>query len=294
MFDNEKSQSISGCITYSIDHYDGDERVIHELAHHLRRELQDKIIGAYLHGSQATQEANAFSDVDALVILRDLDNRSAEKAVLKKLIHSQKYFYKLDPLQHHGWFILKESQLKQYPQTYFPHEIFEYCRSLYPDKGRELSICYDESRIDYVQPLRDLCASLLGKLDRGWRPQNLYSLKSFLSEFMLLPALYVQARDRAGVFKKFSFSKARHDFTAEQWLIMDEISVIRAEWHYTINRWQKYLLTRSNKYFRKMAVQFAAPKIPDEIDQKLAGDFYERTKLLIDQILVKIHEFESN
>ena len=85
-----------------------------------------------VHGSVATNELVQFSDFDGLIILNEGYKNS--KALRNFIKNSMKEIYKFDPLQHHGWFIITKNQLQQYPQTYFPHELYKKAKVIYPNK----------------------------------------------------------------------------------------------------------------------------------------------------------------
>ena len=60
--------------------------------------------------------------------------------------------------------------------------------------------------------------------------RGMYQLKSLLSKVMLLPALYAQARDGCGAFKRDTFDMARDDFSDREWFSVLESTEIRAMW----------------------------------------------------------------
>ncbi|MDO8549620.1 MAG: hypothetical protein Q7S39_05655 [Ignavibacteria bacterium] len=242
----------------------------------IRNLLYGENLNVLVHGSIGTREENFYSDYDGLVIIKNELFNSKKKLsdACLKLHRCLKILYQFDPLQHHGWFILTESDLKNYPQTYFPHELFEFSRSLLPDKGLEIEISLKDS-YDYLEPFNNLSQAIMKKVDSK-KLKNLYALKGLLSQFMLLPSLYCQARDKKGIFKKFSFDEARKDFAEDEWAVMDIVSEIRKNWHYDINALQKWMLTRTNKYFRRFIIPFAAPSIPADIKSKLTDDFYKQ------------------
>jgi predicted nucleotidyltransferase len=267
---------------------------ITELSKYLNKELKDDLYGAYIHGSIGADEKIHYSDVDALVILRDdvFKNPTRLAATAYKLNRALKYFYKIDPLQHHGWFVLTEGDLRDYPQTYFPHELFNHARSLLPDKGINIKICFDPEKQDYETPFLDLARGIRMQLEKGCCPRNMYQLKGLLSRFMLLPAVYCQARDIKGVFKKFSFDAARKDFSTSAWAIMDEVSVIRANWHYSLNPVRRYFMTRRSPLWIRLKRNIG-PRIPPCLKKHLSTGFYQRMLNLIEQMEEKLHEIQA-
>jgi hypothetical protein len=269
----------------SLETYQGPDPVVQALGRYLHKNLRHDLYGAYIHGSLALDEKVAYSDLDALVIIKDdvFRRRKRLEKVAYTLKRSLKYFYKIDPLQHHGWFTLAERDLSDHPQTYFPRELFAHAKSLLPDQGLDIKLCVDPGSQDYEKPFRNLAASIGHQLERRAYPANMYQLKGLLSRFMLLPALYCQAKYRRGMFKKFSFAEARKDFPPPAWSIMDDVSAVRREWHYSMNGVQRYLMTRSSPFWVRLK-RTIGPGIPDDLKKKLSADFYQRILDLVGQM----------
>jgi len=248
---------------------------------YLERFLKGDLVGAYVHGSLGICEEIAYSDFDALTILKDEVFESSKRLAraAKKLNHARTIMLNFDPLQHHGWFVLTELDLKCYCNAYFPIELFGHAKSLFNDKGLELKISLRESNSEIEKAFEKMANAIIRKIENRRYPTNLYHLKGLLSEFMLLPALYIQARDRRGIYKKESFNLARVDFDSEEWAIMDEVSEIRTNWNYEISALTKRLMCRPHVLSRYFAKNFA-PAIPEKIGCVLSAEFYVRMKKL--------------
>lgn len=255
--------------------YSGNNRIVLELMARLESELKEHLYGAYLHGSLATQEEIRYSDFDALVILKDTVFEEVKRlfSIAIKLNQLRQIMHQFDPLQHHGWFVLTESMLKNHPVAYFPTELFKHSVSLLSSKGLEFDLFYDLNEIDFEAPFWKLSNDFLKKMNRNYRPQNSFAIKSLLSEFMLLPALYLQLKNKKAVYKKHSFEEARKDFTDREWEIMDRVSKIREEWNYQSSAIQKFLLCHKNNTVRKLFRKYAPP-VSKDIEEKLTEEFY--------------------
>ena len=125
-----------------VESYKGANIHVLKMMAYLSEYLQDELVGAYVHGSLGTYEEISYSDFDALVIVQNRVFASAQKLTkfAKSLSSARSIMYEFDPLQHHGWFVLSEKDLDNYPQYYFPVELFKYSKSLLPDKGLELKV----------------------------------------------------------------------------------------------------------------------------------------------------------
>lgn len=246
-------------------------------------DLKDDLVGAYLHGSLGTYEEVFFSDFDALVIIKDevfeIPERLAQ--VAHKIYSAQAIMFDFDPLQHHGWVVLTEADLRFYPEDQFPRELFRYAKSLFPHHGREFNICSQDPSRNVLQGFENLSQSAAKLIARSRSIRNLFELKILLSQFMLLPSLYVEMRDRKGIYKKFSFETARVDFNSADWSIMEDVSSIRDKWFYEISpRWRK-LMTKPTRFSRFLARTYS-PAVPREMKVILSDVFYQRMSNLIE------------
>jgi hypothetical protein len=269
------------------DYYEYKNIYVDSLKNYLKC-VQNEIFEIYLHGSLGANEEKIFSDFDALVIIKDdaFKNRFRLYHLFYRLHKSRKIMFSMDPLQHHGWFVLYESQLKDYPATYFPPELFNYAKSLLDNEDLNITIKIP-SDIEYNIPFIKLARSLINTTVLI-KTNNVYKLKGFLSRVMLLPALYCQARDKRGIFKKYAFEEARKDFDKNIWAPVEIASEIRLKWHYKINPFQKFLLTRSNTYLRKVGV-LLAPSVPNDLRALIPDNYDKQVSILLNKMASKLN-----
>ena len=281
--------------TIEVERYNGANGYVLQMTGYLDKYLYDDLFGVYVHGSLGTCEEIAYSDFDALVIIKNnvLENPGRLAYVAKKLYGARKFMHKMDPLQHHGWFVLTENDLEDYPQNYFPKELFKYAKSLFPVKGFNIKFSPDPLEQDSRAPFYGLAMSMRVELENEDYPRDMYQLKGLLSRFMLLPALYCLAKNGKGIFKKFSFAEAKKDFSDPVWRIMDEVSAIRREWRCSVNILQRYLISRTSPMLLRFKRKIG-PKVPADIKKKLSLDFYEAILDLIEQMEEKLHEIKVN
>ena len=102
--------------------------------------------------------------------------------------------------------------LGYYCEAYFPVALFTHAKSLLEDRGRVLTLRRRAAGYELSAAFVRMADSIQNQLEKNRYPNNMYQLKSLLSRVMLLPALYVQARDGTGVWKADSFEMARKDF----------------------------------------------------------------------------------
>lgn len=265
-----------------IELYKGQNEHVRRMMNFLNKHLKDDLIGAYVHGSLGTGEEVAYSDFDALAILKVEVFESTERlaGVARKLNRARKIMLDYDPLGHHGWFVLTELDLKFYCDAYFPVKLFQYAKSLFDNKGLELEISSRESRFETRKAFEKMAETVIRKIENRQYPANMYQLKSLLSQFMLLPALYLQTKNGKGVFKRESFEKAKINFDSVDWSIMDEVSNIRANWNSEISVFKKRMLCSPNVLSRNFAKKYV-PTISNRIKEILKDDFYYRMRHLV-------------
>jgi len=270
--------------TITVRPYDGSNKLIRELRS-LMKESPNFIQNIIVHGSVATNEGTLYSDFDGLIIVGTIDTKKSKRKYQKFIRDTLKPIYKADPFQHHGWFIIKENDFPNYPQTYFPYELFEYSRTL---GNTDLSFDIQVSdEINFYYPFKIMREKLL-ELILYRRPKNLYQLKSFLSGLMLMPCLYLQAKYRKGFYKKYSFGIAKGDFTVSSWQSIEKASLIRNTWEYKLNPIQKYLMKQPHIIFRKLTKYVLSPSIPSYYNSILNESFYRESLNLLDAMEERI------
>ena len=240
------------------------------MKNYLEKKISKYVTGVFLHGSLGTNELVQYSDFDALVILNHSTFNSKQSLinVATTLKKSERIMQKMDPLQHHGWFVLTEKELDDFPTRYFPPSLFEYAKCLIGNN--RFQIHYQNPANDTrLQLFKSYCNHLLSNINRIEQNLNYYEVKSLLSGFMLLPSVYLQLNSPEGVFKKDSFNLLKGALRQEEYEIMNQVSEIRANWVYQPPMMYKIILSLNsfaiNHFFKKKA----SGKIPTPLKKKL-------------------------
>lgn len=212
-------------ISLNLEQYEGEPQLPA-----LNSEALLPISHVLVHGSMATRDACAFSDIDIAVIVDDRQPFAPEKhraAVLelRRLLHAALAY---DPLMHHGLMFLPASALTRYDQRFLPIDALRFARVLHGPATLELTPTDAESNA-FAQTLRR-CADSLRKhvRDRQFL-QNDYLLKNFLSGALLMPARFLAARG-VYVYKRESFDIAREIFDKLDWDFIARCESLRAFW----------------------------------------------------------------
>lgn len=266
-----------------ISKYDGELNLINDLAQMIERDYSKLFHSVIVHGSVATNEVIPYSDFDGLLVVKDSLLNTKKLKKFKK--ESMKLILKFDPLQHHGWFQINESQLNDYPQYYLPYEILLHSKLIFPrTKSIEANLTVNKDEIDYKRSLKQLISSIQYQSNSDFKSERLYELKSLLSKVMLLPSMYYAAKYNKGIFKKDSFVTVKIDFNAVEWSCIDTASCIRANWSYSMNPIQKQIMTRPERLFRRLTKKYIAPKISDDIKKELDEEFFKSLNLFTQKI----------
>ena len=203
-----------------------------ELKQTLTAELNPRDVSVVIHGSIGSCETINYSDFDGLIVFSD--RVMADPVLLAKyalvFFQARRFLYKYDPLQHHGWFAISESQAKFWPETFLPTKALSEAAVIYGELPISIPRMKCLSRTDTYTILRKIIVGLEKEVSTGAYKKNLYFLKCTTSKIMLLPALYLQARYGESVSKKDSFKIAAADFSAEEWKVVKVASDLRERW----------------------------------------------------------------
>ena len=209
-----------------------DSPAMYGLQAYLLRHCAGDLRAAFVHGSYSTGDANAYSDLDTLVVLRTSVVEDSERllACALRLIPSNRYLLQCDLLQHHTHFVLTETDFHWYADVFFPRILFRYSTELFCDTHLSVVRARD-SAAECRRALDSMCRRFLGPPATDLL-MRAYHLKLHLSCFMILPALLSQVLGEA-CYKRDSFARVRDLYEPAEWRIMDEVSEIRQQWRQT-------------------------------------------------------------
>lgn len=256
--------------------------VVKQLQTLIKPKYTDLFYAVLAHGSVATNELIPYSDFDGLLIVKDDFVNSAKLESFKK--ESMKIILKFDPLQHHGWFQIKESDLQNYPENYLPVTTLNHAKLIFPKLESIILNLSINDNIDYKSNLIKMLNQFEKREAEHWRPKNMFQLKSILSQIMLVPCLYYSVKNNEGIFKRESFDAVRNNFTQDEWFVIEVASKIREEWNPQLNSVQRKILEIPNRLIRKAVVKFMPISIPDKHLDLLNEDFYSSLLLLTRKI----------
>ncbi len=259
--------------------YEYDLSVVKKIQNLIKEKYKHLFFTVIVHGSIGNNEVIPYSDFDGVLVVKDeyKDSRLLGKFIKK----SMRLIYQFDPLQHHGWFIICESQLKNYPESYFPAIIFENSKLIYPFNNSLTFNIVIKNQPDYKKKLLEIIDQIEFRINKRKSIYNVYELKCFLSQIMLLPSLYFSVRHNRAINKKDSFKEVKINFSDSEWMPIEIASKIRLNWNVKYNFIQLNLLTRSNMLLTKRISKYFYPKINEKVICLLDNNFYSNLKELI-------------
>jgi len=264
-----------------------NQEIIVKLVELINDKYHKIFVAVFVHGSISSNDVIKYSDFDGIYILKDRYQDSLE---LKRFLSdSMKIIYEFDPLQHHGWFHLLESELNDYKDNYLPVIALKNSICLFKRNNEDLIIESRTNQLDYVNSLIKNLNSINNLVKSNWTPKNIFQLKSFLSRIMLIPAQYYSAFNGKGILKKDSFIVIQKVFNQYEWFPIAIASEIREKWEYELNFFQKKIMTQNTTFSRKITKLFAAPSVPKNINKKLDDKFYNSLKSMIDEIFLRLN-----
>lgn len=195
----------------------------------LNSRFEGENLDLIIHGSYGDGDyLKGYSDLDTIIIARDNVFTPKELLKARKLVTETRYFqYRIDGLQHHGHLVLTEKMLLNYPEhSFLPLDTF-----------RKSGATVSETKnltINYFRDQKKMKSTFLERLDNVKKSfqrnsSSLYYQKIKISNLLLMPALFVQAKGDY-LYKKDSFDKAEEYLSEESWSSIEYASKIRSEW----------------------------------------------------------------
>lgn len=284
--EQKKTPGSGNAIQINIPAYQGHHKTILKIRNYIEENMSVDVVSAFLHGSTGTNELIPYSDFDGILILKDecLSDINRIKRIALEIQDTFGMMLELDPLQHHGWQLFSESDLLQYDDASFPVELFRHASTLFGKP--EIIITTDTAVTDYSKPFISLSNTILKKTEEKC-PVTLFEVKILLSEFMLLPAVFIQAKEKKGIFKRESFPAAAKYFTSDEWQIMNDISEVRLNWNYHLHERSE---RKAWKYRRiPLLAQVFHGNTPVTLRNRMENEFMQKMHRLVRLMQEKIN-----
>jgi hypothetical protein len=284
-FEKQKPNAPTTIKCTKINIYRGENPTAKKIQSQLQTTPHDAILAALVHGSIGDLNEIEFSDFDGILLI---DTSKIQHALqlheLRQLIKkTESLFLNQDALQHHGWAIFTNAELLQFSDHLFPLDIIIKSKCLFPNEEYVLKAQVFSENEQYKILLKHLCASILRKTNHLNTLKNQYIFKNLLSEIMLLPSAFLQAKNYKSIEKRHSFSTLKKEFSEIDAEILDWSSEIRLNW-------KQEKLTFKTKLFHRfkdagILISYLAPKTPETIIHQLNDSWRLRVVKLCENLL---------
>lgn len=271
-----------------ISPYRGNNAVAKKIQIHLQSAPQDAIVAVLVHGSIGELNEIEYSDFDGIILIDTNKIKfTSQLQELRRIIKkTELLFLEQDALQHHGWAIFTTTDLLAFKDHLFPFDLIRNSKCLFPNKEFAVAFHIQSENYQYKLLLKRLCNSILHKINHLQHLKNLYLFKNLLSEIMLLPSAFLQAKNNKSINKRDSFSNFKNEFPGIDTQIIDWSSGIRKNWR------QEKLTFKTTLFhqFRKSGItlSFLAPKTPQTIVQQLNEDWKQQVIRLCETLLKNV------
>lgn len=265
--------------------YKGDNTVVKLIQQQLQESTLTSIKAAIVHGSIGDGNEIGYSDFDGIVIVDANEIKNVKHLLeLHQLIKkTELLFFEQDALQHHGWAIFLLNDLRDFKDHLFPLELIQNGKTIFAADGFTIEAQNTSEKDQYKAVLNNLCSSIVHKASHLSTLRNQYIFKNLLSEIMLLPAAFLQAKYNKTISKKESFSNLKNDFPTIDITILNWASDVRLNWAQdSLN-----LKTQLFHQFKKagLPISFLAPKTPENILVQLDEKWKLQVILLCNSLL---------
>lgn len=198
--------------------YKGLERLVAQ-----KRSLVQNII---VQGSYGDFTNNNYSDLDIILYIEQSAIENQQKRLLLRKFIQKKimaYIYSIDPLQHHGVFLLWPELCDCYAQSILPLVVYSKAWSVYKFEAGFRCTAQDASprTPDLIQTIMNESSNLA-----GW--VNFYRVKRLSSHIMMVPCLYYADQGNY-LHKASSFEPFILEFPQTRQLLAD-VAEIRNRW----------------------------------------------------------------
>ena len=229
-------------------------------------------VGIYVHGSWADGTNIAFSDVDDLIIYPDEEyvDKSEVKRLCRWLNSVDMRFCRLDPLQHHGHWILSRNQLAALDESYMPICVLHGALRLSGPDSMQVTIDVKKTHEGIARNILNT-AEGIEQLFTEYQDGNinLYKMKCFIGSILLMPAYLFQYMGER-VSKKWAIENAHQILHDDAIALITNCECIRKNWHTALQGWEyslfKYIpYLFSNPHAYRIVAKLIAPKFRVEL-----------------------------
>lgn len=204
-----------------------------------------KDISIFLHGSMADLTYTAFSDVDDLVIINQKTWYNVDSLIQTARLLSQiaRKYQNIDPLQHHGHWVITDFDLLLYDQSYIPLVVFD--EAVLISGNSEIKFNLISSNQGFIINAMETIKSISNRLEFSQKQNgiNAFNLKCLVGEIVILPAYIFQSKGLM-FSKSTAIANAHQIYTEEALQAIIWATKIREEFKPLVNNTTTKLLKK--------------------------------------------------
>ena len=252
-----------------------------------------KGVAVYIHGSWADATRTPFSDLDDLVIV-DLGGGMSRRDLwsLERVLNRiDLRFARLDPLQHHGhWIVESGDWHTPYDESFMPLVVLHGAMRLQGPTSIAYAVDNTATRRGLSRNI-ELSCQAIEELYSSYRSGsvNTYDAKRLIGSILLMPAYVFQSRGER-VPKREAILRADEVYSDDARRAINWASAVRQEWELAL-RDRRFLLWRvlarlvwSPKLYRELISRYA-PTFPwaefDQLQQSALNSFVSESRGVI-------------
>jgi len=245
-------------------------------------------IDLYVHGSWADNTRTAFSDLDDLVIVNreKIDNNKQIRQLEIWLNRVDMKFCRIDPLQHHGHWLIYRDDLDYCNEAYIPLTVLEGAICVQGSKSITAKINHELTHAGIRRNLNFTIMNIERLYDKYKDGSiNLYEMKGLIGSFLLVPAYAFQSKKKRST-KKWALDNSDQIYSEQGKLAIEWGTFMRNNWYRALDRRAYFLLSLVPYFFtnphlyRRFARQIS-PKFPKKefphFDESWVRDFIQDT-----------------
>ena len=270
--------------------YQGGNATVKRIRDFLESHSHPAITGAFIHGSIGSDDAIPYSDFDGILLIDEqrIENTMTLHSLIRIIRKTNAMMTEQDALQHHGWNILTVSELAEYPDDVLPLVLLTNSKVIYPSRDLKVRYHLDKKNLDYTKPLEQLLKSIEKKIEKNTPSLSFRHFKSYISEILLLPAVFIQAKTAEPIYKKESFEKIRDYLPSETVSVISKYSALRSTWMQQEASATNEINYNKLKWLGKVANQFAT-RVPQRFHVWLTKEKTTEVTQLINSIRNQIN-----
>lgn len=208
-------------------------------------------LSVYVHGSWADDTRTEFSDLDDLIIIDSFKLKTRMQSVRAEawLNKVDMRFCRIDPLQHHGHWIITSDSLDNLDGSYMPLTVLNNAMLVQGSNNINYKTSIAITRIGLLRNIESTLDNISTK-SRYYLENNIsaFQMKELIGSFLLMPAYLIQFKG-TDISKKQALEQKATIFGPECCHLLDKCSQIRSDWHLVTSTFRFKLLRLASYFF---------------------------------------------